>query len=243
VVCLAADLSKTEATLQLVSEVKRVLDERKWSLFAFIHSAGMGLVAEGVSTEIDALVEQIIQVNTLSAYTMIRHLYTRMEQDHTRILVVSSAAGIYPGAFVGAYAMSKHAVQGLCDSLRVEFRVAKSNCQITTVLPGLIKTQIIESRLMGTLEDQEAKFGSSIFWPFVRGYQRFTTQQVQDNQALLPSEVANAMFEQCMLCPKQPPRPMVDKNETVIIRLLSVLPTWMVDWLTVKILEHGKALE
>ena len=61
-----------------------------------------------------------------------------------RLVNVASLAGVAPAPNMSAYAASKFAVMGLCDSLELELH--GSNVGVTAVCPGIINTPITGSR-------------------------------------------------------------------------------------------------
>ena len=63
--------------------------------------------------------------------------------------VVSSIAGRFGAARVGAYAASKHALHGFFESLRAEVR--ENNIQVSIALPGFVDTEI--TRPAGVADD------------------------------------------------------------------------------------------
>jgi len=61
------------------------------------------------------------------------------------IVAVSSIQGLIGIPYRSAYAASKHALQGFCDSLRAE--ISEYGVQVTVVSPGYIKTKLSENAL------------------------------------------------------------------------------------------------
>ena len=66
-------------------------------------------------------------------------------QGHGRIVHNSSVFGIVPGVFRGAYVASKHALEGLMLSLRLE--LTGSNVFVVMIEPGAIESKIVDNAL------------------------------------------------------------------------------------------------
>lgn len=67
------------------------------------------------------------------------------EQGEGHISATSSMAGLVGGPMLGAYHVSKHAVVGLMDSLRIELKMAKSDVRASVLCPGPVDTQVAYS--------------------------------------------------------------------------------------------------
>lgn len=64
-----------------------------------------------------------------------------------RFVVISSLSGKYGAPQMSAYAASKHALHGFFESLRAE--VHPDNIRVTIVVPGFIRTSILQSAVTG----------------------------------------------------------------------------------------------
>jgi short-subunit dehydrogenase len=63
-------------------------------------------------------------------------------------VVVSSLSGKYGVPQLSSYAASKHALHGAFESLRAE--VHDRHIQVTLVIPGIVRTEIIQHALTGS---------------------------------------------------------------------------------------------
>ena len=100
-----------------------------------------------LNTEI-SIDRKIMQINYFGTIELSKFIIPAMiENGGGHILVTSSLSGKYGIPMLSAYAASKHALQGFFSSLRSE--VMYNNIKITIVIPGLIKTNIIENALTG----------------------------------------------------------------------------------------------
>ncbi len=99
-----------------------------------INNAGVYLPGE-VSTEADGVLESQLQTNLMSAYHLTRFLLPQMLlQGKAHIFNMCSIASLqaYPGG--GSYSISKYALLGFSDNLRLELK--EKNIKVTAVLPG-----------------------------------------------------------------------------------------------------------
>jgi NAD(P)-dependent dehydrogenase (short-subunit alcohol dehydrogenase family) len=87
----------------------------------------------------DAQIAQQFEVNVFGALRTVRAVLPAMRAaGRGRIINVSSVVGVVSFPFIGLYAASKHALEGLSDALRIE--VAPFGIQVVVVEPGWIRT-------------------------------------------------------------------------------------------------------
>lgn len=99
-----------------------------------VNNAGIYLPGE-VSTEAEGILELQLQTNLMSAYHLTRFLLPQMlSQGKAHIFNMCSIASLqaYPGG--GAYSISKYALLGFSENLRLELQ--GKNIKVTAVLPG-----------------------------------------------------------------------------------------------------------
>lgn len=91
---------------------------------------------------------KLMQINYFGAIEITKLIMSDMiRQGGGQIVVASSLSGKYGVPLLTAYSASKHALHGFFDSLRAEIK--KENIKITIVIPGFIKTHIIQNALTG----------------------------------------------------------------------------------------------
>ena len=92
-----------------------------------------------------ALREQF-EANLFGWHDLTRRLVPVMRrQGHGRIVYCSSILGLVPGRFRGAYAASKHALEGLMLCLRAE--LAGSGMHVSLIEPGPVEIAHRRQRL------------------------------------------------------------------------------------------------
>lgn len=83
-----------------------------------------------------------LEVNLVGQLAVIQALLPLLRTARGRIVNISSISGLVAGPYVGPYAISKHALEALSDSLRVELR--HFGIKVVVIEPGDIKTPIWE---------------------------------------------------------------------------------------------------
>ncbi len=142
-----------------------------------------------------------------------------------RIVNMSSVAGSLAMPYLGAYAASKHALEGFSDALRRELMVF--GVDVIVIEPGVIKTPIWDKADRVDL----SRYDATIFGPGARGLQKWAAERGQKGA---PAEwVAKAVLR--ALTEKRPPvRIIVAPNYFFDWLLPRLMPARLLDWLVAK---------
>lgn len=163
--------------------IKLVIDQTG-RIDVLVNNAGMnmiGAVEETTTSEAASLFDTNVFGILRTAQAVLPHMRT---QRHGRIVNVSSVLGFLPSPYMGLYSASKHAVEGLSETLDHEVR--QFGIRVTLVEPFYTKTN---------LEANSPQAKSKI-----ADYDRerdLVSHTVADsvNGAPEPSEVANTIVE------------------------------------------------
>jgi NAD(P)-dependent dehydrogenase (short-subunit alcohol dehydrogenase family) len=80
-------------------------------------------------------IREVFEVNVFATLALTKLVAARMvEADAGRILIMSSVAGVRAGGISGPYSMSKHALQAMGSSLRIE--LAPLGVDVALLTPG-----------------------------------------------------------------------------------------------------------
>jgi len=136
VVYATADVADRPAVEAAIAKLSAELG----NIDILINNAGSGKFGKFMELEPEEW-EQIIKVNLLGAYYVIRGvlpgMITRQSGD---IVNISSTAGKNGAAVTSAYSASKFGLIGMSESLMQEVR--KSNIRVTTLTPSTIATDM-----------------------------------------------------------------------------------------------------
>jgi NAD(P)-dependent dehydrogenase (short-subunit alcohol dehydrogenase family) len=153
---LCIDLADPKSIAAGVEEVLRRTGGKLDALFnngAFSHPGAI----EDVSTE---HVRTLFDTNFFGWYEITRLVLPVMRrQGHGRIVNCSSVLGFVSVRFMGAYAASKHAVEGWTDALRLELQ--GTGIDVALVQPGPIRSRMLENaraRFMQTVDVRNSPF-------------------------------------------------------------------------------------
>lgn len=189
---VADDASVTRA-------VARVLD-RAGQIDVLINNAGVAYVAALEEISLDDLRRQY-ETNVFGVLRVTQAVLPAMrEKRRGRILNVSSIAGKIALPLMGPYASSKHAVEGLSDSLRLE--LAPFGVRVVLIEPGFIPTNMSNTSL-GLSAVYAAKAENSPYAAIYRSF-RDTWKKTTTAARTTPEDCARVILRAML---DTPPRP------------------------------------
>jgi NAD(P)-dependent dehydrogenase (short-subunit alcohol dehydrogenase family) len=109
------------------------------SLDALVDNAGIAVAAPLEVVPLDELRQQL-EVNVIGQVAVTQAFLPALRQAGGRIVLVGSIGGRSALPFLGPYAASKHALEAIADSLRVELR--PWGIAVSIVEPASIRTEI-----------------------------------------------------------------------------------------------------
>jgi NAD(P)-dependent dehydrogenase (short-subunit alcohol dehydrogenase family) len=105
-----------------------------WDLDVLINNAGAGQTGPLADVDLDR-VRRLFDVNVFGTLAVTQAVLPRMvEKGAGRIIIVSSIAGVMAGPAFGPYTMTKHALEAMGKTLRVE--LAGQGIDVTLLNPG-----------------------------------------------------------------------------------------------------------
>jgi len=130
----------TEVLIDVTSpEQVRTAAERIGELDALVNNAGIAIAMPLEFLPLDELRRQL-DVNVTGQVAVTQAFLPHLRRSRGRIVFVGSIAGKSALPFLGAYAASKHALEAIADTLRIELR--PFGVKVSLVEPGTIKTPI-----------------------------------------------------------------------------------------------------
>lgn len=132
----ALDVTSDESVASFVAWV--LADTGK--IDALVNNAGVSLVGPVENTSVTEAAK-MFDVNVFGPLRMIRAVLPSMRNARTGLIInISSVLGFLPAPFMGLYASSKHAVEGLTESLDHEIR--DFNVRAILVQPTFTNTNL-----------------------------------------------------------------------------------------------------
>jgi NAD(P)-dependent dehydrogenase (short-subunit alcohol dehydrogenase family) len=108
-------------------------------LDGLVDNAGIAIASPLEHLPLEELRRQL-EVNVVGQLAVTQALLPALRAARGRVVIIGSIAGKSALPFLGAYAMSKHALEAMADSLRVE--LAPEGIHVALVEPGTIATPI-----------------------------------------------------------------------------------------------------
>lgn len=108
-------------------------------LYGVVNNAGVAVVAPLIEMEEKEL-DYIFNVNIYGAYRITKAFAPLLIESKGRVVNISSLNGIVASPMIGAYSMSKHAIEALGDGLSAELRPL--GIRVSLIEPGNYGTEI-----------------------------------------------------------------------------------------------------
>lgn len=188
---------------------------------AVVNNAGYG---QGGPLELvtDEELRAQYETNVFGLMRVTRAFVGQMRQRRQgRIVNVGSVAGNIALPFLGAYASTKHALEGLSDALRLELR--PFGVYVVLVKPGAIRTEFGETEKEGLRKYADARSPyASLLGPFMRWHATFHPS------APGPEHVAHAI-ERALTDRSPRDRYHAPYRNAWLMRMRTTLPTRLTD--------------
>ncbi|HTJ96798.1 MAG TPA: oxidoreductase [Rhodocyclaceae bacterium] len=126
------ELSVQQGIQTIITQAKRI--------DVLVNSAGVTLLGSVEETSI-AEAQSLFDTNVLGVLRVTQAVLPHMRAQHSgRVVNVSSVLGFLPAPYMGLYSASKHAVEGLSETLDHEVR--NFGVRVTLVEPSFTKTNL-----------------------------------------------------------------------------------------------------
>lgn len=217
---LYMDLANERSIEHASIEIQKIVGNM--GLFALINNAGQAIPGPLTEVPMEKIKYQF-QVNVFGNLMLIQKMMPLLQKNGpgARIINMSSVSGLFASPFLGSYAASKFALEGLSDSLRRELKLL--GITVVVIEPGPIQTAIWSKHLgvaadyKGGLFDQYLIKATDII------------QQMEANA--MPLEVLNQPILESLLSTKPKTRYLIHKNKFLFLLLAKILPDKWADYL------------
>ena len=138
-------------------EVKKIVDtllKEVKKIDILVNNAGLALGLDKFQDYNIMDIEIMIDTNIKGLLYVSREVIPNMVQNDTRhIINIGSTAGIYSYGGAAVYCATKAAVRYLSDGIRID--TIDKNIKVSTIQPGIVKTDFSEVRFHGNKERAE----------------------------------------------------------------------------------------
>jgi NAD(P)-dependent dehydrogenase (short-subunit alcohol dehydrogenase family) len=193
-------------------------------LAGLVNNAGIAVAGPMEFLPIDEFRRQL-EVNVVGQLAVTQALLPALRRGRGRIVFMSSIAGRSAMPFTGAYGASKHAIEAIADSLRVELMDA--GIEVSVVEPGMIATPIWETstreadRIMKDMPPQLSQY----YGRPLEGLRRIANRGVKG----APPELVADAVENALTASRPKPRYVVGKDAKIRLLMERLLPTRLRD--------------
>jgi len=119
--------------------IRRIID-KAGRIDVLVNNAGLALVGAVEETTVEEA-NTLFDTNVMGVLRTVREVLPHMRKERSgRIVNVSSILGFLPAPYMGLYSASKHAVEGLSESLDHEVR--QFGIRVSMVEPSFTKTSL-----------------------------------------------------------------------------------------------------
>jgi NAD(P)-dependent dehydrogenase (short-subunit alcohol dehydrogenase family) len=200
-------------------------------LDALVDNAGIGIASPLEFLPADELTRQL-DVNVVGQLRVIQAFLPALRRSRGRIVLMGSGGGRSALPFLGAYAMSKFALEAMADALRVE--LAPFGMHVSIIEPGTIATAIW-TKPQRTLDEFPPE-AVALYGERVEKFRRLASERAASN-GVPADEVAKAV-EHALASAKPKARYLVGPDAKRRARL-ERLPSRMRDRLLSRFLFGG----
>lgn len=216
-----------------IAGAMRLLKVEAGQLDALVNNAGIQIAAPLEAVTIEQ-VRQQFEVNVFGHLQVTQACLPLLRQSQAaRIVNVSSLMGVIAMPMLGAYSMSKHALEAMSDVLRQE--LSPFGIRVSVVTPAAINTPMVQQAI-DQLEQVEQISSQQIQHDYAKFFKAMkATLEQQNRDALSPDKVADVIIR--ALTSKRPKaRYAVGLDVKVLSTIRKFAPISFVDALLRRIL-------
>jgi NAD(P)-dependent dehydrogenase (short-subunit alcohol dehydrogenase family) len=225
---LLFDVTDETAVLAAAEQVREHLSGE--TLFGLVNNAGIAVPAPLMHQPTDDFRNQL-EVNLVSVLIVTKAFLPLLGADRSlrgnpgRIINISSVGGKFGGPFLGAYAASKHGVEGLSESLRRELMLY--GIDVIIVGPGSVATPIWDKAEQVDLSAYENT-------DYVEAARRVQAYMIRSGRNGYPPEKVGEVVWHALTTPRPRVRYAVIPGSSWRRLLQNILPKRLVDRMIAK---------
>lgn len=200
-------------------------------LDAIVNNAGIVVSGPVEALAIDDLRRQF-DVNLVGQVAVTQAVLPLLRSAHGRVVFISSISGRVSSPFMGAYASSKFALEGLADALRVELR--PWGIRVCLIEPGSVDTdlwrnvdQTVDEVEAGLRPEHRQLYGGQI------SAMRKVSARIAKSAAA-PDKVVDAV-EHALTASRPKPRYVVGTDARVQLAASAIVPARVMDAIVARV--------
>ncbi len=217
---LELDVTSDASVEAAVAEIER----RAGPVGVLVNNAGIGIGAAMEEISIADLRKQF-ETNLFGVLRVTQRVLPEMRKRRRgRIVNMSSVAGKLAGPIIGPYCASKHAIEAVSDSMRLE--LYPFGVQVILIEPGFIATSIGRN----SMELSAAYANAAEQSPYRAIYESFRESFAKSmNTSRTTPEDCAAEILRAITDKKPRARYVVTPEAKMALRMSRLLPDWMLD--------------
>ena len=231
---LQFDVTRSDQISDAVEVVSNKLGTQ--GLFALINNAGiaepgplMYLKLEDLKRQIDVNVYGVFRVT--NSFLPLLGAVANPVHPAGKIIHISSVSGIFNSPFMGAYCISKHALESMSDIYRRELLIF--GIDLVVIEPGQTKSEIWKKAREKNLDE---KFGSSLYKDIIKNADKIIERS--EKNAIPTEKLVKRVYK--VLQSKKPKTRYIVSNNALGMKILSRwVPDRIVDRMIMKTLKKG----
>jgi NAD(P)-dependent dehydrogenase (short-subunit alcohol dehydrogenase family) len=177
-------------------------------LDGLVNNAGIALAAPLELVPVDEFRHQL-DVNVVAQVAVTQACLPALRHARGRVVFVGSIAGKSALPFLGPYAASKHALEAIADSLRIE--LAPWGMHVSIVEPGTIKTEIW-ARSAARADALVGRMGERVVELYGERMAAFRKFAAKRGAAGAPAEAVAAVIERALTTARPRTRYLVGRD-------------------------------
>jgi NAD(P)-dependent dehydrogenase (short-subunit alcohol dehydrogenase family) len=205
--------SGTEEVLLDVTDAGQIqaVADRVDELHGLVNNAGIAVAGPLEFLPLEQFRHQL-EVNVTGQVAVTQALLPALRRGRGRIVFIGSIAGKSALPFLAAYAASKHALEAVADSLRIE--LAPWGIDVTIVEPGSIKTPIW-TRSADRADETQATLDGRLEELYGPSIARFRKLALARGAAGAPAEKVAVVVEDALTGARPPTRRLVGRDARI----------------------------
>lgn len=208
-------------TESIASAVDEALSRCDGVLDGVFNNGALAIPAAVEDIGRDAL-EAIFRVNLFGPHEVVRRVLPAMRaRGSGRIVNCSSVLGLVAIPFSGAYIATKHAMEGLTDTLRLELR--GTNIKVSLILPGPIHGTALHGKSLAHIE-RWIDDGDSVWRDFYES--KLKPRLTSENPSRAPFSLGPEAVTAKLVHALESPRPRARYYVTVMTRFARLMRTF-----------------